>query len=67
MRCTQNVHFSTTPCVRTATSGLSCSPRGASQEGSSQLKRRTDQGQLLAQYRVPMHWAYTIAFSPSDV
>ena len=51
MRCTQYVHFSITPRLRTVTSGLRMQLRlGVSQSGSSRkLKRRTLYGQLFEQ------------------
>ena len=49
MRCTQNVHFSITPPLRTVTSGLSCRSSGAGNSGGNQLKRRTLYGQLFSQ------------------
>jgi len=55
MRCTQNVHFSMMPLVRTETSGLSCSLSGLGHSGVNHVKYRTVYGQLLAQKRVPTH------------
>ena len=49
MRCTQNVHFSISPTLRTVTSGLSCCSRGASNSGPKKLKTRTLYGQLWPQ------------------
>jgi hypothetical protein len=49
MRCTQNVHFSMTPTVRTETSGLSCRWSGFGQLGLKKLKNRTLYGQAFAQ------------------
>src|SRR5664279_4492050 len=67
MRCTQYVHFSMTPRLRTLTSGLriilNC---GVSKSWKSRkLKRRTLYGQLLEQYRVPTQRLYTMSFRPS--
>ena len=56
-RCTQYVHFSITPRLRTVTSGLRMQLQRASTRGSSlywrKLNRRTLYGQLFEQYRVP--------------
>src|SRR5262249_25757557 len=56
MRCTQYVHFSITPRLRTVTSGLRISfTEGVSQSWKRRkLNRRTLYGQLFEQYRVPM-------------
>src|SRR5439155_19770397 len=49
IRCTQNVHFSTTPTSRTDTSGFRGSSNGRSQTGFPKLKKRTLKGQAFAQ------------------
>src|SRR5687768_3347601 len=56
IRCTQYVHFSITPRVRTVTSGFRSSlvTGESSSAYSKKLKRRTLYGQLFEQYRVPM-------------
>src|SRR4051794_28248841 len=65
-RCWHIEHFSITPLLRTTTSGFStifpsscCAGLTIAKSGlllkSNQLKRRTLNGQLLAQYLVPMH------------
>src|SRR4029077_4457012 len=67
MRCTQYVHFSMTPRLRTETSGLRCNLRlGVVQsEYRKKLNRRTLYGQLFEQYRVPTQRLYTMSLSPS--
>src|SRR6185295_4397983 len=69
IRCTQYVHFSMTPRLRTLTFGFRPSLRlGVVQSWySRKLKRRTLYGQLLEQYRVPTHRLYTMSFSPSSL
>ena len=54
MRCTQKVHFSMIPRLRTVTSGLSWFFRLSGHAGSQKLKKRAWYGQLFAQNRVPM-------------
>src|ERR1700734_931690 len=67
MRCTQYVHFSITPRIRTVTSGLNSIPwiSGSCLWKLRKLKCRTLKGQLLAQYRVPTQRLYTMSFKPS--
>src|SRR3954471_24616046 len=70
MRCTQYVHFSITPRLRTVTSGFFCilSVSGPSSGlYSKKLNRRTLYGQLFEQYRVPMQRLYVISFRPSSL
>src|SRR5258708_34539536 len=69
MRCTQYVHFSITPRLRTVTSRLRKSLNcGVSQSWKRRkLKRRTLYGQLFEQYRVPMQRLYTMSFKPSEL
>src|SRR5258707_6997121 len=66
-RCTQYVHFSITPRLRTVTSGFRNSLSwGVSQSWTRRkLKRRTLYGQLFEQYRVQTQRLYTISFRPS--
>src|SRR5215475_8690855 len=69
MRCTQYLHFSMTPRIRTVTSGLCTmlTNSGSSLWKFKKLKCRTLNGQLLAQYRVPTQRLYTMSFSPSSL
>ena len=55
IRCTQYVHFSITPRLRTVTSGLrsSLQARRVPVGIQEKLNRRTLYGQLFEQYRVP--------------
>ena len=61
----QKVHFSMMPRLRTVTSVLSWLRRVSGHTGSQKLKKRTFQGSLLAQKRVPMHRLYTCTLRPS--
>src|SRR6266700_6611366 len=69
MRCTQYVHFSMTPRMRTVTSGLYTRPviSGSCLWKLRKLKCRTLKGQLLAQYRVPTQRLYAMSFRPSGL
>src|ERR1700733_8658995 len=69
IRCTQYVHFSMTPRLRTVTFGLRPSLRLSVLKSaySRKLNRRTLYGQLFEQYRVPTQRLYTIVLSPSGV
>src|SRR4051794_10138858 len=71
IRCTQYVHFSITPRLRSVTSGLgrSCIVGlcRSSALKSKKLNRRTLYGQLFEQYRVPTQRLYVISFRPSEL
>src|ERR1700678_3554197 len=69
IRCTQYVHFSITPRLRTVTFGLRIPYRLGVEESENKkkLNRRTLYGQLFEQYRVPTQRLYTISFNPSGL